>query len=393
MDLIKIAAEDLLPGMFVAELDRPWLDTPFVLQGFVIRDADDAREVARHVRYVYVDASYRGGGQFLAVDPSASTKSSKTVLVMKEDFLAAKVSFDSAAGSLEKVFEALGDGDAMDLSMVEQEVSPLIEGVFQNQEAVAALLRLRKSGSYRYNHGIAMSLWGVILGKRMGLDRERLEKLAVGCAICDLGMTKMPPEMLQQRHAFDAEQLAQLRQHPAVGAEMVAALGDIDREILAMVEYHHERIDGSGYPHGLEGDTIPLLAQIAGLVDTYDAMVSPRIYAKTRTSHEAALELIDRKGHEFDDELIEHFVQAIGLFPTGVLIELNTGEVGIVIRQNDTRRLKPEVMLVLDAEKVPQEKNEIVDLSNQNAGAEPERWITRELLAGSHDLNVQDYFE
>lgn len=393
MDLIKIAAEELLPGMFVAELDRPWLDTPFVLQGFVIRDAEDAREVARHVRYVYVDASYSGGGQYLVVDRSAAAEGDKAILVMKEDFLAAKVSFDSAAGSLEKVFEALSEGQIGDLSLVEQEVSPLIEGVFQNQEAVAALLRLRKTGTYRYNHGVAMSLWGVILGRRMGLDRERLEKLAVGCAICDLGMTKIPPEILQQRHSFDADQLAQLRQHPVAGMKMVAELGDIDREILAMVEYHHERIDGSGYPHGLQGDTIPLLAQIAGLVDTYDAMVSPRIYATTRTSHEAAQELIDRKGHEFDETLIEHFVQAIGLFPTGVLVELNTGEVGIVIKQNESRRLKPELMILLDAEKTPKEKNKIVDLANQDTPAEPERWITRELLAGSYDIDAQDYFE
>jgi len=139
VDLIKIAAEELLPGMFVAELDRPWLDTPFVLQGFVIRDADDAREVAKHVRYVYVDASYRGGGQYLVVDSSAAAKGDKAILVMKEDFLAAKVSFDSAAGSLEKVFEALGEGQISDLSLVEQEVSPLIEGVFQNQEALSLI--------------------------------------------------------------------------------------------------------------------------------------------------------------------------------------------------------------------------------------------------------------
>ena len=135
------------------------------------------------------------------------------------------------------------------------------------------------------------------------------------------------------------------------------------------------------------------MAQIAGIVDTYDAMVSPRIYATTRTSHEAAQELIDHRGGEFDDELIDHFVQAIGLFPTGGLVELNTGEVGIVIRQNESRRLKPEILVVLDAEKEKMEFNLIIDLANQNSPPDPERWIARELLAGSYDLNAQDYFE
>jgi hypothetical protein len=151
-------------------------------------------------------------------------------------------------------------------------------------------------------------------------------------------------------------------------------------------------MDGSGYPRGIKGAAIPLLARIAGLVDTYDAMITPRPYATARTSHEATQELLDCQGVLFQESLVEQFVQAIGLFPTGTLIELNTGEVGIVVTQNDTRRLKPEVVIVLDAEKNKLEKLKIVDLANQRIAADGERWISRELLPGTYGISSEEYF-
>ncbi len=163
-------------------------------------------------------------------------------------------------------------------------------------------------------------------------------------------------------------------------------------EVLAIIENHHERMDGSGYPRGMEGATIPVLARIAGLVDAYDAMITPRPYATARTSHEAVQELMDGKGTLFQEALVEQFIQAIGLFPTGTLVELNTGEVGIVTRQNETRRLKPEIIVVLDVDQEKLESPSIVDLANQDNIRDGERWIVRELLPGSHGVDSEEYF-
>ena len=183
-----------------------------------------------------------------------------------------------------------------------------------------------------------------------------------------------------------------VKAHPTMGAEMVAQSKDVDFEILAIIENHHERMDGSGYPRGMEGAAIPLLARIAGLVDAYDAMITAQPYSPARTSHEAAQELIDSKGSLFQEALVEQFVQAIGLFPTGCLVELNTGEVAIVVHQNDTRRLKPEVVVVLDAEKEPMGILDLVDLTDQDTGEAGERWIAMELLPGSYGVNSEEYF-
>lgn len=383
---------NLEPGMFVAELDRPWLETPFALQGFVVQDTEEVLYVSNYVDHVYVDAEYTGQQQSLKLATAPTAVAAKNRLTLGEEFRRTRVSFESASEALDKVFESLRAGKGGDISTVKNAVNPLIEGVFRNQEAVAALLRLKDSGDYRYHHGVAMAVWAAILGRHIGLHRDELEKLAVGCAMCDVGMTELPPELLDQAENLDDKQRAIIRAHPKIGAQMVASSKDVDIEILAIIENHHERMDGSGYPRGMEGAAIPLLARIAGLVDTYDAMITPRPYAAARTSHEATQELLDLKGTLFQESLVEQFVQAIGLFPTGTLVELNTDEVAIVVTQNNTRRLKPEILVVLDKDKEKLENPIIVDLADQKVAETGERWIAREMLPGSHGVNSDEYF-
>ena len=392
MRLVRVPAMNLEPGMFVAELDRPWLETPFALQGFVVHDTNEIVYVSNYVDHVYVDAEYSGRPQSLCLAVAPTAPDPRKRLELDEEFQRARISFDSAADTLDKVFDSLRNGHKGDLQAVQKAVNPLIEGVFRNQDAVGALLRLKDSGEYRYHHGVSMAVWAAILGRHIGLQRDELEKLAVGCAMCDVGMTQLPPELLDQAENLTDQQRKIIQAHPIMGAQLVAESKDVDFEILGIIENHHERADGSGYPRGLDGAAIPLLARIAGLVDTYDAMITARPYATARTSHEATQELLDCKGTLFQEALVEQFVQAIGLFPTGTMVELNTGEVAIVVSQNDTRRLKPEVVIVMDYDKEKLDSLKVVDLANQKIAAEGERWIARELLPGTYGISSEEYF-
>ncbi|MGS2723984.1 HD-GYP domain-containing protein [Porticoccus sp. GXU_MW_L64] len=393
MRLTKVAVGNLQPGMFVAELDRPWLETPFALQGFVVRDQDEVHYISQYVDYVYVDIDYSGTKIFLPVTPSApKTRPEDPRLRIKADFHQAKLSFETASESLDRVFDSLSKGRHTDINVVRNAVNPLIDGVFRNKEAVAALVRLKEASDYRYNHGISMAVWGAILGRHLGLHRTELEKLVVGCAMCDVGMTKLSGDYLEKPDPLTDEQRNSLKEHPLIGSKMVAASGEADMEILAIIENHHERFNGSGYPRGVDGAAIPLLARIAGLVDTYDAMITPRPYAPSRSSYEAVQELLDMKGDKFQESLVEQFVQAIGLFPTGSLVELNSGEVGIVVKQNETRRLKPEVVLVLDSHKQRRPQVELTDLAASGLVGTDARWIVRELQPGSFGVNSEEYF-
>ncbi|MCV6623124.1 MAG: HD-GYP domain-containing protein [Cellvibrionaceae bacterium] len=389
MRLLKVQAENLRPGMFVAELDRPWLETPFTLQGFVVRDDEDVLYIGRYVDFVYIDADYAGSNLFLPEQPKQKTVI-KERLSIKADFEQAKSSFNSASESLDRVFSALNNGAQTDIQVVRESVQPLIDGVFKNKEAMAALVRMKESSDYRYQHGISMAVWAAILGRHIGLPIDELEKLVVGCAMCDVGMTRLPDEIFKQSSGLTEYQRQMVELHTRLGVQMVDENGDADIEVLAIIKSHHERFDGSGYPEGLTGADIPLLARVAGLVDAYDAMITPRPYAPGVSSYDAVQELIKSKGVLFQDALVEQFVQAIGLFPTGSLVELNTGEVGIVVKQNEMRRLKPEVVLVLDKNKEKLAALKLLDLADENVSIS--HWITKGLQAGSYGVNSEEYF-
>lgn len=392
MRLVQMNASQLKPGMFVAELDRPWLDTPFALQGFVIQNEADIDYVCRYVDWVKVDVEYNGSNVALVHLGGTKPKAASEGLSIKTDFSQAKACFESATEALEKTFESLKSGDSMDLSRVKKAVFPLIGGVFRNKEAIAALLRLRASGKYLYNHSIAMAVWAAIVGRHIGLMADTLEKLVIGCAMCDVGMSLLPKGKVPEQGVLDDEARRVLVAHPILGLNHVKKSGDCDYDILAIIEYHHERYDGSGYPKGVKAEEIPLLARIAGMVDTYDAMITRRQYARQRTSFEAVQELIDASDRLFQGVLVEQFVQAIGMFPVGSLVELCTGEVAIVIQQNETRRLKPEILMVLDANKEPRPHFDVIDLADIPLRGAQDLWIVRELPAGSYGINSQDYF-
>ena len=157
-----------------------------------------------------------------------------------------------------------------------------------------------------------------------------------------------------------------------------------------MVATHHERANGNGYPQGLKNTEIPMFGRIAGIVDSFDAMTNPRHYTDEDplSPHEAISELYNLRGTLFQEELVEQFIQTVGLYPTGSLVELSTGEVGAVIAINGLRRLRPTVMLLLDSNKEPLEQFRMVDLSD----ADDSLTVKGALPYGAYGIDMKEVF-
>jgi hypothetical protein len=160
-----------------------------------------------------------------------------------------------------------------------------------------------------------------------------------------------------------------------------------------MIAGHHERFDGKGYPNGIAGEDIPLVSRIGSIVDCYDAMISVRAYAKQVSTYDAIRELNRLSGTWFHPEMVEQLIQAIGVFPTGTLVQLNTGEVGVVVGQSPFRRMRPEVMMLLDADKQLRSEFTTIDLQSQQNGKDgPALFIERGLEPGAFGLDPSEYF-
>jgi len=151
------------------------------------------------------------------------------------------------------------------------------------------------------------------------------------------------------------------------GLEILQESGVINQDVIDMVAYHHERFNGSGYPKGLRSDDIPAFARIAAIVDTYDAITSNRSHAHARSPSEAIKLLYGSRDTEFQAELVEAFIQAVGIYPAGTLVELSSGEVGVVVAEYRTRRLRPKIMVLLDADKRQLGKSRMIDLQDASS--------------------------
>jgi HD-GYP domain-containing protein (c-di-GMP phosphodiesterase class II) len=246
-----------------------------------------------------------------------------------------------------------------------------------------------------YSHSLAASVWALAFGRHLGLDKLTLRSLGMGGMLLDIGKTQLPTRLLQKTGKPDESEWKLLLGHVDLGLAMLEKDPRADLVTRIMVRTHHERTDGSGYPSRLTGDSIPLVGRIAAIVDCYDAMTSDRSYAKGKSTYEAVRELKRLGRASFQPELIELFIQAVGVFPTGTLVELNSGEVGIVIAQNRFRRLRPEIMLILDADKKVRDQFPAIDLqlfTKENENGNPALWINQGLEPGAYGVDPTEFF-
>ena len=403
---------DLRLGMYVSRLDRPWLETPFLFQGFYIENEEVIEELRRYCKVVFVDmtradktllqsttktrAAGRDGRKRAteAAKDGAAGDDHRDTVVLKSELLKAREAHDEAERAIENMFASIKAGDAIDVTGLQRTLDPMIDSIMRNDDALSWLVRMKKKDDYIYSHSIASAVWALVFGKHLGLGAHELHVLAMGTIFMDVGKTKIPTDLLIKSDALTADEMALMKTHVKHGVTIVSQINGLDARVVELVKDHHERYNGTGYPRGLSGAAIPIFARIAGVIDTYDAMTAQRPYAKTLSPYDATRQLSKLAGVEFPAEVVEQFVQAIGVFPVGTLVELNTGEVGMVIAQNRVRRLRPKIILLLDRDKRPLATFPTVDLRNQLADASGHQslWIERGLAPGDYGLDPTEYY-
>jgi HD-GYP domain-containing protein (c-di-GMP phosphodiesterase class II) len=167
----------------------------------------------------------------------------------------------------------------------------------------------------------------------------------------DIGKLKLPKTLLNRPGRLCIDEFDMIRDHVRLSLNMIADTSHLSKDVYELIANHHERVNGKGYPHGLRGNDIPLFGRIAAIVDCYDAISSNRSYAKAISPAEAVRKLYEWREVDFHAALVEVFIQALGIYPAGSMVELSTGEVGVVMSEYRARRLRPKVMVILDKDK------------------------------------------
>jgi HD-GYP domain-containing protein (c-di-GMP phosphodiesterase class II) len=222
------------------------------------------------------------------------------------------------------------------------------------------------------------------------LPRESLISLGTGALLFDVGKAKLPEGLLNKPGRLSPDEYHVMQKHVEYGVDIVTRITGSSVEMIDMVKAHHERFDGSGYPLGIRGSDIPLFGRVAGILDCYDAITSDRSYQRAISPHQALRVLYSARNTAFQEELVEQFIQCLGVYPTGSLVEMVSGEVGIVIGQNRVRRLRPKVMLILDQNKVAMKNFETIDLDHEMPEKNLE--IASVLPPGTYGINPKEFY-
>lgn len=425
MSLTRVAVDTskLREGMYVAKLDRPWVETPFVFQGFQINDRNEIEQLQSCCSYVYVDID-RGKlseaeiRSLLGKEPEMSlpltrkagheapakgllsrirarvwrrnssddAKSSAAgesnpypiTSTVRREAPAAKDAYDHALSRHRAILERARRVGEVSFDKASRAVKPLIESILRNPDAMAWTVFSKKRSARNYSRAVATSVWSVMYGRYLGFGRTELQELAIGGLLLDIGNVGVPDEIVNAEGSITITEFNSLSRHVRFGLQILKSSSRFSDNIFAMVQCHHERADGSGYPGKKAGSHIPVFGRIAGIADCYDAMTTKTAYSPARAAYDSARELNDMRGKEFQSEVVGQFLRMIGMFPTGSVVEFSDGVVGVVLEQNRANPLRPKVMLLRGSDGEPFDQPQILDMQKLPDGNSGNRVVSIE---------------
>ncbi len=537
----KINAENIKAGMFVVDLDRPWIDTPFLLQGFLVEDDEQLRQLRAHCKWVLIDPQRSVGTEFSApakkaplptrdlgteprvnvnrvstppppaatgsalksgtargAAPTPSAKSAapvnpgearqrtgefaisikdsrqstgqfdartlagkgdarnpassndpssdnnvrglwgkmragvsglfakrddddvidespvefvpekttqtraqfipETVQLtiyedakpVEEEIGAASAAFQRTTDMLSRVADDIRAGNNLKLESVEEVINDMVESMVRNPDALMWVARMRERSAGIYDHGLSVAICLVAFGRHLGYPKDALSHLGMLGLLLDIGKIKLPRELLERASRLSSDEFEKIKEHVDLGLEILAETPNLHPDILDGVAQHHERMNGTGYPNNMMGDKISVFGRMSAIADTFSAITKHRPYAEAVSPHQALQMLSNWSGTQFHAEMVEQFIQSIGVFPVGSLVELSTGEVAVVVTHGKLKRLKPKVLVVTEANKThckhPVLRDLLYDVSETPAH------IRRGLPSNSYGIDPSEYY-
>ncbi len=424
----KIPSDKLVAGMFVADLDRPWTGTPFLFQGFLIEHDEHLLQLRQHCKYVLVDAGFStsqaqdaiaqfgntpeksspGHARFFEDTLADDTEDLKlqtsfipdgikltpfhTIVPIDAELAPAGSTYARTAEVLGNLFKDFASNNILDLQEVDAVVRDMVESMVRNPDALMLISRLLQEDKAVYGHGINVAIYLVALGRHLSLPKDMLEQLGTLGLLLDIGKTRLPHELLHKEGRLTSEEFDTIKNHVSICLEILKELPDVHPDVLEGVAQHHERENGSGYPAALSKGDISLFGRMAAIADSFSAMTNPRPYAEVIPAYEALQVMINYGRDLYHPPIVEQFIRAIGIFPIGSMVELSTGEVGVVISHSKVRRLKPRVLIITHRDKTPAQSPTTLDLLHPPATYEEPPSILHGLPTGAFGLNPREYY-
>ncbi|MCL2020915.1 MAG: HD-GYP domain-containing protein [Betaproteobacteria bacterium] len=387
--LKRINVSHIKTGMYIQEFCGSWINHPFWRTRFLLSDPEDLRRIQESsLQEIWIDTE-RG----LDVDAGkACEEAAKSIppprqpparpeiqpTTMRAEVERAAKICARARESVTSMFQEARMGRAIEPEQAIPLINEISDSVMRNPDAFLSLARLKTADNYTYMHSVAVCALMIALARQMHFSDEHIRAAGLAGMFHDVGKMKIPLKILNKNGRLTDEEFDVMKRHPVLGHEILKESSAISAEVLDVCYAHHEKLDGSGYPHGLKSDAISLFARMGAICDVYDAITSQRPYKEGWDPAESLHKMSRWRGH-FDMYLFRAFVKSLGIYPVGSLVRLNSGRIGVVTEQSESL-LTPKIKVFFSTRGNCRIAPEVVNLARPGcpekitSREEPENW-------------------
>ena len=398
----KIGVDNVRVGMYLQDVGASWIKNPFWRTSFLITDEKDVALLkASGIPEVWIDTSKgadippsHGGSGFPDTEASALTADfqpatgRRTAPVSMQDELAEAAAICAGARqAVTTMFQEARMGNTVDAAGAGQLVQEISDSVARNASALISLARLKTADDYTYMHSVAVCAMMIALARQLGLDENQVREAGEAGLLHDMGKAVLPMEVLNKPGKLSDEEFVIVRRHPQLGYDLLRKASGVGDIALDVCLHHHEKMDGTGYPMGLDGDRISLFAKMGAVCDVYDAITSNRPYKEGWDPAESMRKMGQWAEGHFDPVVFQAFAKSLGIYPVGSLVRLTSGLLGVVTMQNISALTTPVVKVFFATKTRERIAPVVLDLSERGcrekivAREDPARWNFPDLNA------------
>ncbi|MDP1541469.1 MAG: HD-GYP domain-containing protein [Moraxellaceae bacterium] len=346
--IIRIHVYELRIGMCVCRLEMLEKESSFLFDRFDIKTQADIQAIQAVCDYVFIDVKRQN--EFHVAMPTEKAAPKKQLSFARSLEQSARI-YQDTSNLIKIVMDDIRFGNQLSVKAIKEAAAQCVDKVLENSDAMLLLTQLKHQDEYTAQHSLNVCIFAILLGRELNFSGEELNSIGLCALLHDIGKAKIPLEILNKPGKLDDDEREIMRKHPEFGRDILMAAPNIVQDVADVAYDHHENLAGTGYPRGAVKTELSSFAKIVAVVDAYDAITSDRVYQKGK-SHLKALDiLVKGMNTQFEANLVIQFINCIGFYPQGTVVELSNGEIGIVAEQNKSNQLKPKILLIIDENK------------------------------------------
>lgn len=350
--LKKIKVEDLRVGMYVVDVTLSWSKLLSLERKFYVKDNKIPLLLKDSgFKEIFIETvKTKKPSEFVATTVKETDEVEVVDEFQKELEKAESIRLE-AYNVISSIMTDVRNGKKIVIREINNIVKKVVDSILLNQHALVGLAKMQQKNRYIFEHAVSSCTLMVAFANSLNFNVDKQLELGVGAMLHDIGMMNVPTKTLNKPGKLTKQEIINLRKHVEYGVNILKNTPGISDDSILMAEQHHERFDGSGYPKGLKGEEISLVGQMVAIVDVYDASTTDKGYNKGVTPSSALVDILAKSKKEFDNNLVEQFIQTLGIYPFGTLLRLKNGLVGIVINLKSSNLLYPTIRVIYNPQK------------------------------------------